>query len=372
VGAHVLTIIGTRPEAIKMAPLVLELEASEAFQHTLAVTGQHRALLHQALDIFGITPKHDLDIMQEGQRLDEILTRTLSRLSEIVRAEKPDCILVHGDTTSTLSGALAGFYNKVKVGHVEAGLRTGDRFLPYPEEINRRLADQIADYYFCPTDGAADNLRREGLTHGEITVTGNTVVDAVRLVMVMPAELPEDAARFILRFPEFVIVTAHRRENWGEPLKRIGEALRSFALANPEVGLLACLHPNPLLRKGLEPFLGGLPNSLMTPAPGYAAFVHLMQRSQFILTDSGGVQEEACALGKFVLVLRGQTERPEAVEAGFANVIGTEAARVMEEMGVALEGTRECLLPPAGVLNPFGDGFASARIVEFLKTRLGS
>lgn len=368
---RVLTIIGTRPEAIKMAPVVLELEAADGTEHILAVTGQHRALLHQVLDLFQLKPQHDLDVMQEGQQLDEILTRTLSRLSEIVRAEKPDCILVHGDTTSTLSGALAGFYNKVPVGHVEAGLRTGDRFLPYPEEINRRLTDQIASYYFCPTKGAADNLRQDGLTLGEIVITGNTVVDAVRLVLEMPAELPEDVAGFLKHFPEFVIVTTHRRENWGEPLLRIGEALKGFAKANPLVGVLICLHPNPLLRQGLEPILGSVPNALMAPAPDYRTFVHLMQSSQFILTDSGGMQEEACGLGKYVLVLRGQTERPEAVEAGFACVIGTETGRVASEMESALAQTRDGSLPPQGVLNPFGDGFAACRIVEFLNNRLG-
>ncbi len=370
-GAKVLTIIGTRPEAIKMAPVVRELQATSGFEHILAVTGQHRALLHQVLDLFGIEPQHDLDIMKEGQRLDEILTRTLSRLSDIVRVERPDCILVHGDTTSTLSGALAGFYNKVKVGHVEAGLRTGDRFLPYPEEINRRLADQIADYYFAPTEGAAGNLRRDGLTQGEIVVTGNTVVDAVRIVMGMPVEMPADIAEFTARFKEYVIVTTHRRENWGEPLARIGDALRVFAQDNPAVGIIACLHPNPLLRHGLLPFLQDALNALMTPAPDYSSFIHLMCCAQFILTDSGGVQEEACGLGKLALVLRGQTERPEAVDAGFARVIGTDSARIVSEMANALVETRLGNAPPKDAPNPFGDGYASRRIVEFLKARLG-
>ncbi len=354
-----------------MAPVVRELQAASGFEHILAVTGQHRALLHQVLDLFGLEPQHDLDVMKEGQRLDEILTRTLSRLSDIVCVERPDCILVHGDTTSTLSGTLAGFYNKVKVGHVEAGLRTGDRFLPYPEEINRRLADQIADYYFAPTEGAAENLRREGLTQGEIIVTGNTVVDAVRMVMELPVALPADIAEFTALFKEYVIVTTHRRENWGEPLARIGEALRVFALDNPQVGIIACLHPNPLLRHGLLPFFEEVPNALMTPAPDYSSFIHLVQGARFILTDSGGVQEEACGLGKLALVLRSQTERPEAVDAGFVRVIGTDSARIITEMISALVETRLGNAPPKDAPNPFGDGYASQRIVEFLKAHLG-
>jgi len=368
---QVVSIIGTRPEAIKMAPVIRALQSAGGLRHTLIATGQHRQLLDQALALFALTPDHDLDIMQEGQQLDEILTRSLSRLSAIVRAERPACILVHGDTTSTLAGALAGFYNRIPVGHVEAGLRTSDRFLPYPEEINRRLTDQLASYYFCPTEGAAENLRREGLTAGEILVTGNTVVDAVKLVLTLPVEMPADAKAFIARYPEYAVVTTHRRENWGEPLQRIGAALAGFARAHPDVGLAICLHPNPVLREGLEPLVAGQENVLLTPACAYAPFVHLMRGARFILTDSGGIQEEACALGCFVLVLREQTERPEAVAAGFARVIGTQTAPVLAQMELALTETREGAVPPAGAPNPFGDGYAAERIVKFLRQRLG-
>jgi UDP-N-acetylglucosamine 2-epimerase (non-hydrolysing) len=368
---RIATIIGTRPEAIKMAPVIRALEASDHFTHTLIVSGQHRQLLDQVLALFALKPAHDLNIMQEGQQLDQILTRTLSRLGEILRAERPDCVLVHGDTTTTLSGALAGFYNRIPVGHVEAGLRTADRFLPYPEEMNRRLADELTDYYFCPTPGAAENLRREGLTDGEIIITGNTVVDAVNLVLETKPEIPEAMREFIDRFPEYVVVTAHRRENWGEPLRRIGGGIAGFAQASPQVGVIICLHPNPVLREGLEPLVGGLDNVLLTPACAYASFVHLMHGARFILTDSGGIQEEACGLAKFVLVMRERTERPEAVEAGFARVIGTAADSIVAQMEDALAGTRKGDMPPADTPNPFGDGHAAELVAEFLQTRLG-
>ncbi len=370
-GVRIATILGTRPEAIKMAPVIRALGASPDFTHTLIVTGQHRELLDQVLELFALKPAHDLDVMQEGQQLDEILTRTLARLGEILRAERPDCVLVHGDTTSTLSGALAAFYNRIPVGHVEAGLRTSDRFQPFPEEMNRRLADELTDYYFCPTPGAAANLRREGLADGEIIITGNTVVDAVNLVLEMKPEFPQATRDFIANFPEYVVVTTHRRENWGEPLQRIGGGIAGFTRANPAVGIIICLHPNPVLREGLEPLVGELPNVLLTPACAYTAFVHLMHGARFILTDSGGIQEEACGLEKFVLVLRERTERPEAVEAGFARVIGTDADRIMHQMEDALAGTRSGGIPPRDTPNPFGDGHAAELIVEFLQSRLG-
>ena len=369
-GIRIATILGTRPEAIKMAPVIRALEGDSAFDQLFIVTGQHRELLDQVLELFSLQPTHDLNIMQEGQQLDEILSRSLVELGRIVREEKPACVLVHGDTSTTLAGALAGFYNRIPVGHVEAGLRTVDRFLPYPEEINRRLVDEVASYYFCPTASAAENLSTAGLTEGEVLVTGNTVVDAVRMAAALPQQPPQELVSFAQRFPEYVVVTAHRRENWGEPLQRIGKALASFARSNDDVGIAVCLHPNPLLRERLEPLLGGLENVLLTPAPDYGAFVKLMQGAWFILTDSGGIQEEACALEKFVLVLREHTERPEAVEAGFAKIIGTASQRIETQMEYALNAVRAGKLPPHGAPNPFGDGHAADRIVEFLKKKL--
>jgi len=372
VPTKVLSILGTRPEAIKMVPVMRALETNGSFQHTLAVTGQHRELLDQVLELFGVAADFDLDIMEEGQELDEIVTRTLARLGGVIRKLHPDCILVQGDTTTALTGALAGFYNRIPVGHVEAGLRTSDRFVPYPEEINRRLTDQLSSFHFCPTEGARQNLLAEDLPDENILVTGNTVVDAVNLVADSRATHTQETEAFRERIQEFLVVTIHRRENWGEPLTRIATALASFAREHPEVGLLVALHPNPILRERLSPVLGELPNVLMTPAPGYREFVHLMKEAAFIVTDSGGIQEEACALAKFVLVLRRETERPEAVEAGFARVIGTETDRVESEVSLTLEQVRARHLPPPTADNPFGDGKAAERIAEFLAARLHS
>lgn len=353
-----------------MVPVIRALEANRSFQHKLAVTAQHRELMDQVLSLFSIEPDFDLDIMQEGQELDEIVTRTLARLGGVIRKLRPRCILVQGDTTTALTGALAGFYNRVPVGHVEAGLRTSDRFLPYPEEINRRLTDQLASFHFCPTEGARRNLLAEDLPDEDIVVTGNTVVDAVNLVAEMPAAHAEETEAFRKRFREFLVVTVHRRENWGEPLTRIAAALASFAREHSEVGLLVALHPNPILRKRLMPALGVLPNTLLAPAPAYREFVHLMKEAAFIVTDSGGIQEEACALAKFVLVLRRETERPEAVEAGFARVIGTGTERVESEVSLTLEQVRARHLPPPTADNPFGDGRAAEHIADFLANRL--
>jgi len=370
VTVRILSILGTRPEAIKMVPVIRAVTSRKFFHHTLAVTAQHRELMDQVLGLFSIEPDFDLDIMEEGQELDEIMTRTLARLGGIIRKLRPDCILVQGDTTTALTGALAGFYNRVPVGHVEAGLRTSDRFLPYPEEVNRRLTDQLSSFHFCPTEGARQNLLAEDLPDENILVTGNTVVDAVNLVAEMPAALPAEVEEFCNNLREYLLVTGHRRENRGEPLARISSALASFAREHSEVGLLIALHPNPILRKRLAPALGGLANVLMSPAPGYREFVHLMKDAAFIVTDSGGIQEEACALAKFALVLRPETERPEAVEAGFARVIGTDTERVESEVSLTLEQVRARHLPPPTADNPFGDGRAAQRITEFLARRL--
>jgi len=387
VDIKVLTVIGTRPEAIKMMPVIRALgqrdilkRSSEVhsslssptanFEHVLVVTGQHRLLLDQVLKLFDISPDYDLNIMEEGQKLDEIVTRTLARLGEIIRVERPQCILVQGDTTTALTGALAGFYNRIPVGHVEAGLRTNDRFMPYPEEINRRLIDQLSTYHFCPTEGAMQNLMAEDLPAEGMLVCGNTVVDALNLVTKMPCSLDDEVERFLSRYKEFVLVTTHRRENWGEPLNRIKAGLYRFATGHPEVGIIFSLHPNPILRESLSPTFDGVENVLLIPAPDYLSFIHLMKKATLIVTDSGGIQEEACALKKFVLVLRKETERPEAVEAGFAKVIGTDAERIEGEVSLSLEQIRAGQLPPRGAENPFGDGKASQRIVDFLSKRL--
>ena len=385
----IISVIGTRPEAIKMVPVIRALGnyltvaqpdrnesvkrghvSSHAFEHVLVVTGQHRALLDQVLFLFNIRPDYDLDIMEEGQRLDQIVTKTLSRLGEIIRVEDPDCILVQGDTTTAFTGALAGFYNRVPVGHVEAGLRTSDRFMPYPEEINRRLIDQLSGFHFCPTEGAMRNLLSEDLPPENILVTGNTVVDALNLVKEMSCKFSPELDSFLQRYPEYIVFTAHRRENWGEPLARIKTGLLRFAEEHPESGVVISLHPNPILRESLAPTFENIENVLLIPPPDYVSFVHLMEKSALVVTDSGGIQEEACALKKFVLVLRKETERPEAVEAGFAKVIGTDAERIEGEISLNLELVRAGQVPPRGADNPFGDGKASERIVSFLAERL--
>lgn len=384
----VISIIGTRPEAIKMVPVIRALNlfrrgsaekptpnmlhsSRPVFEHVLVVTGQHRVLLDQVLGLFNLRPDYDLNIMEEGQRLDQIVTRTLARLGEIIRVEDPDCVLVQGDTTTALTGALAGFYNRVAVGHVEAGLRTSDRFVPYPEEINRRLIDQLSEFHFCPTEGARGNLLAEDLPPENMLVTGNTVADALNMVKEMPCKFSEPVEKFIGDYPVFVVVTTHRRENWGEPLNRIKAGLCAFAQEHQDIGIIISLHPNPLLRESLSPAFEGFGNVLLVPPPDYVSFVHLMERSALVVTDSGGIQEEACALKKFVLVLRKETERPEAVEAGFAKVIGTDAERIEGEISLSLELVRAGQIPPRGADNPFGDGRASERIVNFLAERLG-
>ncbi len=380
-----MSIIGTRPEAIKMVPVIYALENAQRFpnqtgknssqgrklfNHQLIVTGQHRELLDQVLALFNVKPAHDLNIMEEGQHLDQIVTNALARLGEIIRSESPDCILVQGDTTTALTGALAGFYNKVPVGHVEAGLRTSDRLIPYPEEINRRLIDQLSDYHFCPTDGARNNLLKEHFEADNIIVSGNTVVDALNLARGMPFEFDAKIKHFIKKHPEFITVTTHRRENWGEPLNRIKAGLRKFAEEHRMTGMIYALHPNPTLKDGLGSTFDDLPNVLLIPAPDYVSFVNLMDRSALVVTDSGGIQEEACGLKKFTLVLRKETERPEAVNAGFVKVIGTDSERIEAELSQNLEQVRAGHIPPRNADNPFGDGRAAERIVGFLCERL--
>ncbi len=349
-----------------------QAESPAHFEPVLVVTGQHRALLDQVLALFDVKPDYDLDIMEEGQRLDQIVTKTLSRLGEIIRIEDPDCILAQGDTTTAFTTALGGFYNHVFVGHVESGLRTSDRFIPYPEEINRRLIDQLSTFHFCPTEGARSNLLAEDLPPENMVVTGNTVVDALEMVKEMPCKFTAVVEEFVERYPEFIIVTTHRRENWGEPLSRIKAGIRSFAEEHKETGIIFSLHPNPILKESLAPAFEKVQNVSLIPPPDYVSFVHLMEKSAMVVTDSGGIQEEACGLKKFVLVLRKETERPEAVEAGFAKVIGTDAERIEGEISLGLELVRAGTLPPRGAGNPFGDGKAGKRIVEFLAQRLGS
>ncbi|NUP99041.1 MAG: UDP-N-acetylglucosamine 2-epimerase (non-hydrolyzing), partial [Armatimonadetes bacterium] len=321
---HVVSIFGTRPEAVKMAPLVKAVEArQDLFRATTVVTAQHREMLDQVLAAFGLTPQFDLDLMRPNQTLPELTARVLTELTPVLLETSPDLVLVQGDTTTVLAAALAAFYQQIPVGHIEAGLRTGDRYNPFPEEINRRLTGRLATLHFAPTDWAARNLLNEGVAAEEIFVTGNTVIDALQSVARQELALPEDLPAEALEGRRLVLVTAHRRENLGEPLAQICGAIADIVEAQSDVALVYAMHRNPKVRETVTGLLGGLDRVHLIEPPEYFTFVGLMREAALILTDSGGIQEEAPALGKPVLVLRRTTERPEGVEAGTARLVGT-------------------------------------------------
>jgi len=354
----VMPIFGTRPEAIKMAPVVHALSADENFELVITVTAQHREMLDQFLQFFEMQPRYDLNIMREGQTLADITSRAVEGIDKVLRDEKPDLVLVQGDTTTAFVGALVAYYHKIPCGHIEAGLRTGDKFAPFPEEINRKLIGAIADLHFAPTLRAKQNLLREGVPERSIFVTGNTVVDALLWTL---QRLPEpnrtnEGQRMIL-------VTAHRRENWGEPMERICKALRRIADKFPDVQIVFPMHKNPVVREVAYRVMGDHDRIKLCEPPDYFEFVRLMRDSYLIVTDSGGVQEEAPTLGKPVLVLREKTERPEAVEAGVVKVIGTDEERIVAEVSRLLsdEGAYRTMQRP---VNPYGDGKAAMRIKQ--------
>lgn len=368
---RVLSIIGTRPEAIKMAPVIKVLMADPQLEHRLVVTAQHRGLLDDVLALFRLTPQHDLNLMQERQSLEYMTAGALDGLSKVLLSEKPAFVLVHGDTTTTFVAALAAFYQHIPVGHVEAGLRTSTVKLPFPEELNRRLTDQIADHYYCPTPGAAANLR-EGREHGgRVFVTGNTALDAVRLVRDPDYRFGDAAlAEFAAYSGPKLLLTAHRRENWGYPLQSICRGLLAALADNPEARACFCWHPNPAVRETAGPLLEGHPRVLLADPPRYDAFVNLMARCDLVLSDSGGIQEEVTQLKRYVLVLRDETERPEAVESGFARLTGTDEGAIRHAVWEALPACyREEL--PGELPSPFGDGFAAQRIRGAVRFALG-
>jgi UDP-N-acetylglucosamine 2-epimerase (non-hydrolysing) len=367
---HVMLAFGTRPEAIKMAPLVRALKDHGSFGVTVVVTAQHRGLLDQALEVFGITPDDDLDIMQSAQGLPDLTSRILLGMDPVIAARRPDILLVHGDTTTTLACALAAFYAKVPVGHVEAGLRTGDMRAPWPEEMNRRLTTSLSDLHFAPTQAARQNLLREGVPDARIHVTGNTVIDALLLVarrLQGDAALRQSIAR---RFPwldperRLVLVTGHRRENLGTRFEAVFDALARLA-RRPDLQIVYTVHPNPAVSGPARERLSGCPNLVLIEPQEYLPFVFLMQRACIILTDSGGVQEEAPSLGKPVLVMRDATERPEALAAGTARLVGADADRIVDEVQALLDQP-EHYAGMAKAHNPYGDGLASERIAAAL------
>lgn len=362
----VLTVFGTRPEAIKMAPLVKALQEDERINCKVAVTAQHREMLDQVLQLFAIRPDHDLQIMQAGQTLYDITNRALAGLKEVLEQEKPDIVLVHGDTTTTFVGALAAYYQQIAVGHVEAGLRSGDKYSPFPEEMNRRLAGSIADIHFAPTDIAASNLLREGHKPETIYITGNTVIDA--LLKTVQADYPfQDSELKKLDFVKqrVILVTTHRRENLGEPMRQMYLAMRDIVTEFPDVVLVFPVHKNPAVRAVVNDVLGGLERVVLVEPLDYEPFANLMNKAYLVLTDSGGLQEEAPALGKPVLVLRENTERPEAVTAGTVELVGTRREKVYS-MTKLLLTDNTAYQRMAHAVNPYGDGQASLRIIEAL------
>lgn len=363
----VMTVFGTRPDAIKMSPVVLELQRfPNKVEVVVAVTGQHREMLHQVLDVFHVRPKYDLDIMRRKQTLAEITTRSLEGLERIISDERPDVVLAQGDTTTTFVASLAAFYNKVTVGHVEAGLRTDNKYDPFPEEINRRLTSVIADLHFAPTQSARQNLLAEGVPESRVFVTGNTVIDALLSVAERPWTFDDPVlATAGTNGRRMILVTAHRRENWGEPMERICSAIRAIVEAFPDTEVVFAVHKNPVVRDTVFPMLGNVERIHLIEPPDYVPFVHLLKRAHLVLTDSGGVQEEAPALGKPVLVMRRTTERPEGVEAGTAMLTGTESDDIFAAAARLLTQP-EAYNSMAKAVNPYGDGRASARIREAL------
>jgi UDP-N-acetylglucosamine 2-epimerase (non-hydrolysing) len=368
----VLSVFGTRPEAIKMAPVIRELKRrsiNSGFRSVVCVTAQHRQMLDQVLNLFEIVPDYDLDVMQENQSLIQVASAVMSRLEPILQAEKPDWVLVQGDTTTAAAASLPAFYFRIKVGHVEAGLRTHDKWHPFPEELNRRVAGIISDLHLAPTERARQNLLREGIPDNFIVVTGNPVIDAlhwvaslpfnVRSLNVKPEVLPGDDVKLIL-------VTAHRRENFGHPIENICLALNDIAKRyDGRVRIVYPVHMNPNVWEPVHRLLGDVPNIYLLPPLDYLPLVHLMKLCYLVLTDSGGIQEEAPGLGKPVLVLREVTERPEAVEAGRVRVVGTSREKIVGEAVKLLENS-DAYEKMARAKSPYGDGYAAEGIVKAL------
>ncbi|MGI5970712.1 MAG: non-hydrolyzing UDP-N-acetylglucosamine 2-epimerase [Oscillospiraceae bacterium] len=357
----VMTVFGTRPEAIKMAPLALRLKASPEAECLVCVTGQHREMLDGVLSAFGIEPDYDLDIMRRNQSLTDITVRTLRGMEKVLRKARPDIVLVHGDTSTTFAAALAAFYQKISVGHVEAGLRTYDRYSPFPEEMNRTLTGDLADMHFAPTELNRRNLLREGV-RGDIYVTGNTVIDSLAYTVRDDYVFDEPALREGWE-GRTILVTAHRRENYGQPLRNIMLSLRTLVEEYPDLRIVYPVHLSPVVQETAHEVLDGVPRVLLIPPVGVFDMHNLMARSYMVMTDSGGLQEEAPALGRPVLVLRRETERPEAVEAGTVKVAGTEVSGILSLARRLLDDNGE-YTKMARAVNPYGDGRASERIVK--------
>lgn len=371
----VLIVFGTRPEAIKMIPLVSALSTDKRFEVRVCVTAQHREMLDQVLSLFGICPDYDLDIMKKSQSLGDVTSSILTGMHSILNDYKPDVVLVHGDTATTFAASLAAYYEKIKIGHVEAGLRTGNILSPWPEEGNRKLTAAIATYHFSPTLSSKNNLLKEGISSEKIIITGNTVIDAlckVKMKISEDQELESGLAsefKMLDRKRPLILVTGHRRESFGEGFERICESLMKIANAHPSCQIVYPVHLNPNVSEPVNRLLGQVENIYLVPPQNYLPFVYLMMRSTIILTDSGGIQEEAPALGKPVLVMRDTTERPEAVEMGTVKLVGTNVDKIVSNVGILLKNPVE-YRRMSSAINPYGDGHAAARIVEYLADNL--
>lgn len=382
-----MLVFGTRPEAIKMAPLVKEFQKHpDKFRTTVCVTGQHRQMLDQVLEIFGITPDYDLNIMKQGQDLYDVTARVLTGMRSVLDEARPDLVLVHGDTTTSTAAALAAFYKQIPVGHVEAGLRTHNIYSPWPEEMNRQITGRIASWHFAPTPLSRSNLTAEAVPEERILVTGNTVIDALHIVVdrIRNDSGLADGLKESLRLAGYdteradagrrlVLITGHRRENFGEGFLNICRAIKALSEKYPEVDFVYPMHLNPNVRRPIHEVFGqelsGLGNMFFIEPLEYLSFVFLMEKSYIVLTDSGGIQEEAPGLGKPVLVMRDTTERPEALEAGTVRLVGTDCGRIVSEVS-SLMDSPDAYTRMSRAVNPYGDGRARPRIVEFIDNRL--
>ena len=365
--ARVMTVYGTRPEAIKVAPVIRALEESPRLESVTVVTGQHREMLDQVNDIFGITPDHDLDVFAHGQALNVLMAKVFERLDPVLEKESPDALVVQGDTSTVAAASLAAFYRKIPVVHIEAGLRSGDIHSPFPEEANRKVTSQVTSVHLAPTPTSKANLLRETVPEKSIVVTGNTVIDA--LLHTVDKELPISDPRLATLVAEgtpLLLVTSHRRENWGGAMEGVGRALRRLALAFPDTTTVLPAHRNPIVREAVLPHLEGLDNVVVTEPLAYGEFTRIMAAASVVLTDSGGVQEEAPSLGKPVLVMRDNTERPEAVSAGTVRLIGTDEQRIVDEVSSLLSDPA-AYSEMANAVNPYGDGHAAARSVAAIE-----
>ena len=357
----VMSVFGTRPEAIKMAPLVKELESRKEIESIVCVTAQHREMLDQVLETFEIKPDYDLNIMKQGQTLGDVTTRALNGLEEVIKECRPDIVLVHGDTTTTFAGALAAFYNQVDIGHVEAGLRTYDKYSPFPEEMNRQMVDCMTDMYFAPTELSRSNLLKQNIDDSKIYITGNTAIDAMSTTV--KEDYDHEELHWIGEDERMILLTAHRRENLGDPMRNIFRAIKRLTEEFPDIKVLYPIHKNPKVREVAQEIFGDMDKIKMIEPLEVFDFHNFINKSYMILTDSGGIQEEAPSLGKPVLVLRDTTERPEGIDAGTLKLVGTDEDVIYEEAKKLLED-KKAYAKMSKASNPYGDGLASKRIVD--------